>query len=76
MLGLEAAEHVLIEAFRAAAATPLVKGFAIGRTIFALAAEGWFAGTMDDDAAVSDMARRFESLTDAWRAAVADATAE
>lgn len=76
MLGLEAAEHVLIEAFRAAAATRLVKGFAIGRTIFAPAAEGWFAGTMDDDAAVSDMARRFESLTNAWRAAVAGATAE
>ncbi|MCX5515860.1 5-dehydro-2-deoxygluconokinase [Kaistia algarum] len=67
LLGLEAPEKELVEAFRAAAATPLVKGFAVGRTIFAEAAEGWLAGTMNDEEAIADMARKFEKLVAAWR---------
>jgi len=67
MLGLEAPEQDLIDAFRSATAAPLVKGFAVGRTIFAEAAEGWLAGTMSDEAAVADMARKFEQLVAAWQ---------
>ncbi|MFI5011502.1 MAG: 5-dehydro-2-deoxygluconokinase [Hyphomicrobiales bacterium] len=66
MLGLGAAAEPLIAALRAAADCPLVKGFAIGRTIFAEAASAWFAGRMDDEAAIADMARRFGKLVDAW----------
>ncbi|WP_018183600.1 bifunctional 5-dehydro-2-deoxygluconokinase/5-dehydro-2-deoxyphosphogluconate aldolase [Kaistia granuli] len=69
LLGLEAPEHELVTAFRAAAATPLVKGFAVGRTIFAEAAENWLSGRIDDQAAVDDMARRFGKLVAAWEAA-------
>jgi 5-dehydro-2-deoxygluconokinase len=69
MLGLEAPEAELIAAFRAAAATPLVKGFAVGRTIFTEAAEQWLSGQIDDDAAVTDMANRFAALVAAWEAA-------
>ena len=67
VLGLEAPEHELVEAFAAAATSPLVKGFAVGRTIFAEAAEGWLSGKMSDETAVADMARKFEKLVAAWR---------
>ena len=68
MLGLEAPRHKLEAAFATAAAFPVVKGFAVGRTIFAEAAEMWLAGEIGDEAAVADMARRFEELTQAWLA--------
>ena len=46
---------------------PIVKGFAVGRTIFNEAAEKWLAGEIDDAAAVDDMADRFARLTRAWQ---------
>ena len=36
-----------------------MRGFAVGRTIFADAARAWLAGEIDDAAAVDDMAERF-----------------
>jgi 5-dehydro-2-deoxygluconokinase len=69
LLGLDAPQDELEAAFAATAKAPVVKGFAVGRTIFADAAEKWLAGKMSDEAAIADMARRFESLTEAWLAA-------
>lgn len=66
LLGLEAPAEDLISAFRAAAGRPIVKGFAVGRTIFADAAARWLAGSIDDEDATADMARRFEALVRAW----------
>jgi 5-dehydro-2-deoxygluconokinase len=66
LLGLEAPEHELELAFGACADMPIVKGFAVGRTIFADAAEKWLAGSIDDAAAVNDMAARFAGLCRAW----------
>jgi 5-dehydro-2-deoxygluconokinase len=66
LLGLEAPEAELEQAFARCASVPIVKGFAVGRTIFNDAAEKWLAGTIDDAAAVDDMARRFGRLTAAW----------
>ncbi len=37
LLGLEASEHELMDAFRTAARQPLCRGFAVGRTLFAAA---------------------------------------
>ncbi|MDJ1159067.1 5-dehydro-2-deoxygluconokinase [Chelatococcus sp. SYSU_G07232] len=71
LLGLEASEEELIAAFAVAARNPVVKGFAIGRTIFAEAAEGWLAGRMTDAEAINDMATRFRRLTEAWDLAAA-----
>jgi 5-dehydro-2-deoxygluconokinase len=71
LLGLSAPEDELIASFRVAAAAPIVKGFAVGRTIFADVATRWLAGAIDDEAAVADLARRFGTLVDAWREAVA-----
>ncbi|MCX8569887.1 MULTISPECIES: 5-dehydro-2-deoxygluconokinase [Hyphomicrobiales] len=69
LLGLEAPLADLEVAFAATADAAVVKGFAVGRSIFAHAAEEWLAGRMNDQAAVDDMAQRFEQLTKAWLAA-------
>ncbi|MEO1089493.1 MAG: 5-dehydro-2-deoxygluconokinase [Pseudomonadota bacterium] len=66
VLGLEASEAELRQSFQVAAAQPEVKGFAVGRTIFADAARAWLAGAIDDDDAVDDMAGRFRRLTAIW----------
>ncbi len=66
LLGLEAPQHELEAAFAAVADIGVVKGFAIGRTIFADAAENWLAGRITDNQAIDDMAGRFERLTTAW----------
>jgi 5-dehydro-2-deoxygluconokinase len=69
LLGLEAPHDELVAAFAATADAPVVKGFAVGRTLFAHAAEEWLNGRFDDEAAIADMAARFEKLTQAWLAA-------
>lgn len=66
LLGLDAPAEELEAGFAATAATPIVKGFAVGRTIFMAAAEAWLAGRMDDETAIADMARRFGALTELW----------
>ena len=55
----------LVEAFRATLASPMVKGFAVGRTIFAHSARLWLAGSMSDEKTIANMANRFEELTSA-----------
>jgi 5-dehydro-2-deoxygluconokinase len=73
LLGLEALEAQLVAAFALAAKSPVVKGFAIGRTIFAQAAEKWLAGSMSDEEAVAEMAARFRRLCEAWDRAADEA---
>ena len=68
LLGLEAPQDELEAAFAATAGVGIVKGFAVGRTLFANAAEKWFAGKASDEEAIADMAERFEKLTRAWLA--------
>ena len=65
LLGLEAAEPQLERAFRAANA-PIVRGFAVGRTLFSEAARQWLGGAMDDEAAIDDMAGKFARLVALW----------
>ena len=67
LLGLDAPQDALLEGFAACADIPLVKGFAIGRTIFSDAAKKWLAGDINDDAAIADMAGRFGRLAEAWQ---------
>jgi 5-dehydro-2-deoxygluconokinase len=69
LLGLEAPEKELEAAFASAANAPIVKGFAVGRTIFNDAAEKWLAGRIDDASAIDDMADRFARLIRAWQQA-------
>jgi 5-dehydro-2-deoxygluconokinase len=67
LLGLEVPEAELEAAFAAAASEPKVKGFAVGRTIFNGAARRWLKGDISDEAAIADMAERFQRLVDAWQ---------
>lgn len=69
LLGLEAPHDELEAAFSATAEVSVVKGFAVGRTIFMDAAERWLSGAISDEDAIEDMANRFEKLTEAWLAA-------
>ena len=66
VLGKEAEPEVLASVFRNARAESLVKGFAVGRTIFAGAARDWLNGRIDDDMAVTTMTDLFAGLIDAW----------
>ena len=59
----------LAKGFAAVAGIPMVKGFAVGRTIFSNAARQWLRGEMDDAQAVADMAARFQRLADIWNGA-------
>ena len=62
LLGLEAPEEDLAAAFRIARGCRLVRGFAVGRTIFVDPARNWFAGRIDDAEAVRAMAESFARL--------------
>ena len=73
LLGLASTHEEMLASFAVAATSPVVKGFAVGRTIWADAAERWLAGTIDDEAAVADLADRFGRLVVAWREAAARA---
>ena len=66
LLGLEAPQADLERGFAAARTSRTVKGFAVGRTIFASAAAAWFGGAMSDEDAIADMAHRFGALVDIW----------
>ena len=73
VLGLDAPEAELAASFALAAKQPLVKGFAVGRTIFGDAARAWLKGEMGDDAAVAQMSERYTRLCEIWDKARADA---
>jgi 5-dehydro-2-deoxygluconokinase len=66
VLGLGAGEAELANGLRRAARHPLVRGFAVGRTIFAEAAAAWMTGEMDDRAALAVLVRNYASLCDIW----------
>ncbi len=66
VLGLDAPEAELAESFALAAAQPLVKGFAVGRTIFGDAARAWMRGEMSDADAIAQMAERYGRLCQIW----------
>ena len=66
VLGLDAPEAELAESFSLAARQPLVKGFAVGRTIFGDVARNWMAGQLSDGDAVAQMAENYRRLCDIW----------
>ena len=66
VLGLDAPQEDLARSFSVAARQTLVKGFAVGRTIFSDAARDWLAGRIDDASAVASMQARYQALCDVW----------
>jgi 5-dehydro-2-deoxygluconokinase len=67
ILGLNQPLQALAAAF-AEAHDPIVKGFVVGRTLWAEPSRAWLAGTIDDGALVEGVAGNFCALVDAWRA--------
>lgn len=76
VLGLDAPEADLAASFALAARQPMVKGFAVGRTIFGAVARDWFAGRVTDAQAVGNMAATYGRLCAIWDAARAAATGD
>jgi 5-dehydro-2-deoxygluconokinase len=76
ILGLEASEDKLERSFQVAAPHAICRGFAVGRSIFADAATGWFSGQMGDADVVQDIAERYARLITLWDAARAIQPAE
>ncbi|MGA0964007.1 MAG: bifunctional 5-dehydro-2-deoxygluconokinase/5-dehydro-2-deoxyphosphogluconate aldolase [Paracoccaceae bacterium] len=76
VLGLDAPEAELAASFAMAAKQPLVKGFAVGRTIFGDAARAWMAGDIGDAEAIDMMRGRYQRLCEIWDQARAAAHAE
>jgi len=66
VLGRDAPKEELEESFAVAAGFDLVKGFAVGRTIFSDAARSWFKDEMTDQKAVAAMAENYRSLCEVW----------
>ena len=66
VLGLDAPEVELAASFETAAGFDLVKGFAVGRTIFGDVARSWMTGGTSDAEAVAEMTRRYTRLCAIW----------
>ena len=74
LLGLDAPLDVLGEQFRLTTGCDLVRGFAVGRSIFGEPARAWLGGTLSDGDVVARMAERFRGLVDVWTGLRPDAT--
>ncbi|MVW71605.1 5-dehydro-2-deoxygluconokinase [Bordetella sp. 15P40C-2] len=66
ILGLSQPLEQLVEAF-AEAQAPVVKGFMIGRTVWAAPARAWLRGETDDRTFQAAVAQSFRALVAGWR---------
>ncbi|MFM1907925.1 MAG: 5-dehydro-2-deoxygluconokinase [Pseudomonadota bacterium] len=66
ILGLNQPLQYLADSF-AHATNPVVKGFMVGRTLWAGASLKWFKGEMNDAAFIDEVAHNFAVLVQAWR---------
>ena len=69
VVGLDAPLEQLARSLALAAASPIVRGVAVGRTILASAAQAWLSGQISDEAAIEDIAERFRALVEVWSSA-------
>ena len=66
VLGLDAPEAELAESLALAASHELVRGFAVGRTIFGDTARKWMTESVTDDEAVAVMEENYGRLCGIW----------
>ncbi|MGH8179654.1 MAG: 2-deoxy-5-keto-D-gluconate 6-phosphate aldolase domain-containing protein, partial [Steroidobacteraceae bacterium] len=69
VLGLASDPESLASAFKAAAPFEVVRGFAVGRTIFAEPARRRLAGEIGDAETVAALAANLQAVVAAWRRA-------
>jgi 5-dehydro-2-deoxygluconokinase len=65
VLGLSQPVDALVRGF-AQARNPVVKGFMVGRTLWADASLRWLKRELDDEALVAEVAANFSGLVQAW----------
>jgi 5-dehydro-2-deoxygluconokinase len=66
ILGLNQPLQTLADSF-SLATNPIVKGFMVGRTLWATASLNWLKSEIDDAAFVKQVAHNFATLVEAWR---------
>ena len=66
ILGLNQPIQHLVDSFRNAT-NPIVKGFMVGRSLWATESLAWLKGDMDDAAFIAQVAANYTVLVDAWR---------
>lgn len=66
ILGLDASMEALEAGFNAASGKDIVKGFAVGRSIFAKPAKSWFAGESDDLEFIEQIKANYRHLVSVW----------
>ena len=67
LLGLDAPDSELQQGFYDAAAFPLIKGFAVGRTLFGEPSRRWLSGELDDAGLVDEVSANYVRLIGYWR---------
>src|SRR5699024_102481 len=67
ILGLDAPESIFDETFKEAANADIVKGFAVGRTIFAEASAKWLANEINDDVLMKSVREKYQRLIHLWK---------
>lgn len=67
ILGMSATVETLKTGFDRVASEPLCRGFAVGRSIFNDTALDWFAGRIDDEAAITAIAGVYRGVVELWQ---------
>ncbi|MBU2711180.1 bifunctional 5-dehydro-2-deoxygluconokinase/5-dehydro-2-deoxyphosphogluconate aldolase [Zooshikella harenae] len=67
VLGLEAPIAELLSGFAIAAQFSIVKGFAVGRSVFGQSCKQWLAGEITDNALIDTVAAQYQLLIHGWR---------
>lgn len=67
LLGLDAPDEQLRQDFRDCADFPIVKGFAVGRTLFAEPSRRWLANEIDDAGLIAVASANYQLLIQYWQ---------
>ena len=67
ILGLNEPLSVLVEQFAQAREVGMVKGFMVGRSVFASASQLWLKGELSDEDMMAQVVANFRVLYQAWR---------
>ena len=67
LLGLNAPAEELMTGFNATSGHDIVKGFAVGRTIFGQPSREWLAGHINDETFINNVKANYHHIITMWR---------
>ena len=67
MLGLDASKQELKQAFANSSGFDIVKGFAVGRSIFGVPSRKWLAGRYNDEQLIEAISLNYVELISYWQ---------